>query len=729
MWRGITFASVLALSVAFQPPVPASAQDLPSPDAPSLIQADEINYDEGLGIVTASGNVEISQNDRVLQADSVRYNMKTDVVSASGNVRLIEPSGEIIFADFAEITGDLREGFIRDIRILMTDRSRLAGGNGQRTVGNFTEVNKGVFSPCELCREDPTRAPLWQLKAERVIHDQEDQTIRYHDAWLEIYGVPVAYTPYFEHPDPTAQRKSGFLVPSIGRTETLGGTLQVPYFWNISPDRDLTLSPIFTTEQNAVFVGQYREAFTFGELDIAGSATIADREQREGDVDRDVFRGHVDASGRFDLDDTWRVGFDAERASDDTYLRVYNFSGSGDLTSRLFAEGFRGRNYLSVNNFLYQGLQEEDDDGETPIVSPLIDYNFVSQPQFWNSTFTLDTNLLVLTRTDGRDSNRLSMEGGWQIPFSGPLGDRFQLTASMKTDGYFVNGIDPNSQSVNPGGETKDAFVGRVSPRMALGWRYPLVQVNESFSQIVEPIAQLVLAPEGGNPKKIPNEDSIDFEFDDTNLFSINRFTGADRVDPGPRIDYGLKWTITGESGAYGTAFIGQSYRLAQIDDEDLFPEGSGVEDNLSDVVGRLELRPNEYLDLTYRFRFDKESFSPRRAEVGGELGPDALNLDVTYTFLDDFSGSEEFDDQRQELRVRLDSKIGRYWSLFGAHRRDITSGEALSWEAGFTYEDECFTLRGAWERTFFDDRDVEQDDGFFIKASFKHLGSVGGGG
>ena len=728
MWRSLKLASLLLLLA--RAPSSLLAQEVPSADLPALIEAEEINYDENLGVITAKGNVEISQNERVLQADTVSYNMRSDVVTASGNVRLVEPSGEVIFAEFAEITGDLREGFIHEIRIMLTDRSRLAGANGQRTVGNFTEVNKGVFSPCELCKEDPTRPPLWQLKAQRVIHDQEDQTIRYHGAWLEMFGVPVIYTPYFEHPDPTARRKSGFLSPSYSSSESLGFTLQVPYFWNISPDRDLTLEPIFTTEQNAVFVSEYREAFTFGELSIAGSGTIADREEKEGDVDENVFRGHVKAAGRFEVDETWRVGFDANRATDDTYLRVYNFSGAGDLTSRIFAEGFRGRNYLSINNFAYQGLQEEDDDGERPFISPLIDYNFVSQPLFWDSTVELDSNLLVLTRTDGRDSNRLSLNGGWRLPFTGPLGDRFDLNLSLTADGYWVNSFDPDDpEDVNPQGEPKDSLTGRVFPRMALGWRYPFVQFNEGFSQAVEPIAQVVLAPEGSNPDLIPNEDSGDFEFDDTNLFSLNRFTGSDRVDPGPRVDYGLKWNIVGDSGAYATAFLGQSYRLAEIDDDELFPQGSGVEDNFSDIVGRVELRPSEYLDLTYRFRVDRENLNPRRTEVGGELGPDALNLDITYTFVEDFSGSEEFSEEREELRVKLTSKIGRYWSVFGAHRRDLEQNQDLVWQAGITYEDECFTIRGAFERSFFSDRDVTQEDAFFVNVSFKHLGGIGGGG
>ncbi len=207
---------------------PAAAQKNPLADAPALISADQITYDQNLGIVTASGNVELAQKDRVLLADNVSYNLKTDVVTASGNISLLDPSGNVIFANFAELTNDMAEGFIRDIRVLLTDRSRLAAASGLRTGDNTTVFKKGVFSPCELCRDDPTRAPLWQLKALEIEHDQEDQVIRYRDAWMEIFGMPVFYTPYFEHPDPTVKRKSGLLTPTFGNSEVLGATYEQP---------------------------------------------------------------------------------------------------------------------------------------------------------------------------------------------------------------------------------------------------------------------------------------------------------------------------------------------------------------------------------------------------------------------------------------------------------------------------------------------------------------------
>jgi LPS-assembly protein len=340
-----------------------------------------------------------------------------------------------VFANFAELTGDLQEGFIRDIRILLSDRSRLAAATGTRTGGNRSILKSGVFSPCELCREDPTRAPLWQIKAAEVEHDQAARVIRYRDAWMEIFGVPVIYTPYFEHPDPTVDRQSGFLAPTFGASEVLGSTYQQPYFWAISKDRDFTFSPIFTTKRGVVGVGKYRHIFPNGTMDLRGSATIADRERNDGSIESDVFRGHIDSSARFDINDSYRMGVDVQRVTDDTYQRLYDFSTEQDLTSRAFIEGFNGRNYLAVNNYLYQGLRSTDLDSELPIIHPLAEYNYMSDPGVAGGKYTLDASLLALTRSEGRDSRRVSVALGWELPYTGPAGDVYNLVARVQGDG------------------------------------------------------------------------------------------------------------------------------------------------------------------------------------------------------------------------------------------------------------------------------------------------------
>jgi len=695
------------------------------PEFPVLITADRIIHDDKLGVVVASGNVELSRDQQVVLADSVSYNLRTEVVSASGNVSLLDPDGHVVFANFAELSGDLREGFIRDVRILLSDRSRLAAATGTRIGGNRSILRYGVFSPCELCREDPTRAPLWQIKAAVVEHDQDARVIRYRDAWMEIFGIPILYTPYFEHPDPTVDRKTGFLAPTFGGSGVLGSTYQQPYFWAISQDKDFTFSPIFTTKRSVVGVGRYREVLPTGTIDLRASLAHTDRERRDGTIENDVFRGHIDSTARFDINDSYRMGVDVQRATDDTYMRLYNFSTAQDLTSRAFIEGFNGRNYLAVNNYLYQGLRSTDDDATLPIIHPLAEYNYMSDPGVAGGKYTLDASLMALTRTEGRDSRRLSAAIGWELPYTGPAGDVYNLVARVQGDGYWVSDVDPNSNNVDSGNATENGLTGRIFPQLALQWRYPWVRHSGTMHQVVEPIVQAVLAPNGSNPGKIPNEDSQDFEFDDTNLFSLNRFTGVDRVTPGSRVDYGLKWTVTGDDGGWASAFVGQSYRLHE---DSVFEEGSGVEDNLSDIVGRVEVKPTYALDLRYRFRIDKDDLTARRSEFDLKVGPPALNLNLGYVFIDPDAQADEFGG-REELNWMLYSRLSKYWSAFGGIRTDLEASETRDASIGLTYEDECFLIQAIGRRSFFSDREIEPENSVYVNFVFKHLGTTTGAG
>lgn len=706
-----------ALPLRAQERAPAIPEELR--EEPILFSADEVTYDEALGLVTARGDVEINQEGRTLLADTVSYNQRSGVVTASGNVRLIEADGTAFFAEYVELTDDLREGFIRDIGVLMADRTRIAAASGTRKEGRITVFHKAVFSPCELCEEDPTKPPLWQLKADQVIHDQEERTLTYRDARMEFYGVPVFYTPYFKHPDPTVDRQSGFLAPTFGDSSALGYTVEIPYFWNIAPNKDFTFEPIITTEQSVVLAGEYRELFPRGRLELGGSATIADRETNNGETKSDQFRGHIDSRGRFAIDQSWRWGFNVDRATDDTYLRLYNFSSDSTLTSNLFTEYLRGRNYAAINGFAFQSTREEVNDDENPFVVPLIDYNFLSEPDAFGGRYSFDTNLAVLTRIEGRDTRRLSLQGGWEIPFIGPIGELYRLRTRVQADGYWVNDFDPDNPVVNPPGENTE-YAGRFFPQIALDWRYPLARASDWGGQVVEPIVQVVASPEWSNNDDIPNEDSTGFEFDDTNLLSLNRFPGVDRVDPGSRVDYGLKWAISSAYIGEASAFVGQSYRL---DNDNAFADGSGLEDNLSDVVGRIFLEPQEDIDLSYRYRLDNYDLSPRRHELDLKIGPPALNLSLSYLF--DDSVTDEFD-KREEVAFLIRSQLNENWLIEGGHRRDLENDQSLETVIGLTYEDECFLFTIEGKREYFEDREINDENSIMVKLVFQHLGQVG---
>lgn len=695
-------------------------------DPPILLRADEVRHDEEHGAIIAHGHVEITQGTRVLLADTITYNQRADLITATGNVTLLEPTGEVAFADYMTLTNDMREGIVRHLRILLEDDSKLVAASGNRTKGVFTEFRKAVFSPCDLCKEDPTRAPLWQLRAMEVRHDRITKDIEYKDAFLEIYGVPVAYTPYLSHPDPSVKRRSGFLMPSFGSSTELGLRTQVPYYFDIAPDKDATLAPIFTSKEGVVLAGEYRQRFEHGEVEIAGSVTEADERQNGIKVSGEKeMRGHVKSRGRFDLGPTWRTGFNAFRSSDDTYLRRYKlgndstlFGNENTLTTNAFLEGFRRRNYIGVNTYLFQGLRETDDPSATPLILPMIEYSHIGDPNRLGARWSLDANLLSLTRKEGTDSQRASLQTGWQLPYTAPAGHVTTVSATLQTDGYFVNDV---ADLADPNRERGDGFIGRAFPQLMIDWRYPFVREGEQLHHLVEPVFSIAVAPNGGNPSKIPNEDSQDFEFDTTNLLTGNRFAGLDRVEGGQRVNYGLRMGVFGDGGGSTTVFFGQSYRLRR---DSTFAVGSGLEDHTSDFVGEVAVSPLSDLNVLYRTRLDKDSLRAERSEVEFGAGPPALHVSANYFFIRELATNPEFAN-REELTTGLSSQFTKNWSFSAFNQRDLELNNTIYWGLGANYVDECVTLQFTFLRSFTQDRDIKPSDTFFLRIILKHLGGT----
>ncbi len=715
--RLITSRSLLWLLIvavwALLPASPAISQQSPSADIPVLLKADSVTFDKENGIVIATGHVELAQGERVLLADKVIYDRNTDTVTATGNVSLMEPTGEVMFAEKAVLSNKFKDGLITSFSLLMTDNSRLAAVGAKRVGGVITELRKAVFSPCKLCKDHPSRAPLWQIKGVRVIHDKTTKDIEYRDATLEMFGIPVLYMPFFFHPDPTVKRRSGFLSPSYGNSTDLGLTIKAPYYWNIAPDKDATLTPIYTSNEGPVFAGEYRQRLVNGEYQLSGSYTKSD----DTGATSNGSRGHVRGTGNYDIDNVWRAGININRTTDDTYLRRYGFGSEPTLTTSGFVEGFRGRNYAKLSALSFQGLRATDDPGQTPLILPFAEYNFVGSPGIRGGRINFDASLLSLTRDEGTDSNRLSLRTGWHLPHTTPSGEIYDLSLTLQTDIYSADEVANAGEAP---GTNFSGVTGRFFPQFMFKWRYPLIRQEEKFTQLIEPVAAIVLAPNGNNPAKIPNEDSRDVEFDDTNLFSPNRFTGVDRVEGGQRVIYGLKWGLYGAGGGATTAFLGQSFRFRTDSD---FAFGSGLEDNLSDLVGKLQISPGPYLDFLYRFRFDPDNFRAARSEVTLAAGPPNLRLGINYLFVGEEAGTGEFGD-REEISGNLFYRLNRNWSAAADIRQDLTAdGGILSSSFGITYQDECFLINTAFRRSFTRDRDLEPSDTVFVQLVFKHLG------
>lgn len=687
---------------------------------PVLLSADDVRYDRELGIVTASGKVEMAQGGRILLADTVSYAERTNVVTASGNVSVLEPSGEVLFADYVELTDDMRQGFIDQVRMLMTDNSRLAGAQGERLDGRFTRLERGVYSPCELCKEDPTRPPIWQIRAARVTHDQEKRDIHYRDAVLEIAGIPVAYTPYFAHPDPTVERRSGFLTPGGGFSGDLGAFARLYYFFDVTPSQDFTLEVTPSEEDGLLLGGEYRKRFDNGSLQLSGSLTYAERTEGFGPqrTATDEFRGHLFGTGRFEIDDAWRWGVDIQRVTDTSHLRRYDYSVDDLLASRAYVEQFRARNYLSLGAYAFQDLRPGNPE-EEPLVAPLLTYSALGEPgEVLGGRWSLDAGVLSLIRTDGTDTRRVSAEAGWRRNLVTPLGIVSTFLASVRGDAYWISDFRRRMGSGTP----DDVFTLRAFPQAQITASWPLARQTGTVQQLLEPIVAVTAAPNLGDEDDIPNEDSLDVEFDQTSLFLPSRFPGVDRLEGGQRVTYGLRAGLFGFGGGSSSFFFGQSYRLRGDPD---FPVGSGLEDKLSDFVGRIEVTPSPWLDVSYSFRLDSETLAQRRHDVFGVAGPPEFRVSGSYLYLDRLvleGGTATRN--REELTLSINSSFSENWSVGVSHRRDLArDGGPIAAGLLLTYQDDCFTFQLVGERDYTRRSGLESGDRLFFRLTFKNLG------
>jgi LPS-assembly protein len=670
--------------------------------------ADEVSHDRELGVVTARGKVEISYGERFLSADQVSYNTRQEVVAASGNVALIEPTGEVIFADYFELTGDLKTGVARDLRMILTDRSRLAAATAERHDGNRTEMERAVYSPCDTCRDNPKRPLLWQMKAMKVQHDQERQKIEYKDVWMEMWGVPVAYVPYISHPDPSVKRKSGLLAPSFSGNSSLGGTVTTPYYLAIDPTQDITFKPKFTGKEGVILGADYHKRGEQSKFDGEVSGT-KDSKGRH--------RGHVDLKTRYDIDDTWRAGLLMARTTDDTYLRRYGYRSAPWLTTQPYVEGFRGRSYASMRGYSYQGLRETDDPGVDPLILPMMEYSYVGDPNRHGGYWMADAGAVSLQRSEGVDTRRASGRLAWRLPYTAPAGDVYTLTASVRGEGYYVEDL-PIERNQKLEGTT-----GRIMPELALDWKYPFVRQGAMFSEIIEPVATLAVSPNGGNPHRIPNEDSLAFEFDDTNLFSHQRFPGLDRHEGGPRINYGLRWRAFGPRRTSAEAMFGQTYRYHP---DSTFGPNTGLDDNLSDYVGRAGINFGPNLSFLYRFRLNKDNYASERNEVGMQAGPAPLRFNLNYIFINQDTPIDRHYD-REQLGLGVSSALTKHWTLRAQTLHDVhkTNGGPLAAAGGLIYDDECFAFTADMRRDYTYDRDYRGGFSMMFRVVFKTLGEL----
>jgi LPS-assembly protein len=702
--------------VAFAAPARAQPSDQPTAPAPPLppqpqeqivdFSADQVTYDSNADVVTATGEVRMARDGNYLAADQVTWNRKTGQVHADGNVVVVTPQGDKLVGDHVQLTDTLRDGTVSNLMVVLEGGARIAAQRATRS-GNVTVLENAIYSPCPVTTATgcPKR-PSWAITAAQVIDDPAKERVVFKGGRFQLFGITVPLLPIFNVARGN-EGATGWLVPDISISTKKGFELAVPYHWQIAPNRDLTLTPHLYTGVLPAIEGKYRELNSLGAFQVGAFLTYGTIENVNPDdtsTNRGV-RAYFEANGKAQLDPEWSVTGSFRVASDKTVTRRYDITNDDRLRNVVNVERIDPDSYISIAGWAFEGLRADDVQKQIPIALPAIDARF-RREDLAGGQLDLQANSLSILRIEGQDTQRAFVSAQWDLRRLTPWGQELTLTAYGRGDVYHTDDAQSTPVPIYAG---TNGWHTRAIGALAGDVQWPFVGPLLGGVQRLVPRIQLVLTPPTPNID-IPNEDARSVDLEDSNLFALNRFPGYDRWEDASRVTYGFDWSLDRPNLSIEST-IGQSYRL--VDRPGIFPQGTGLTDRLSDIVGRTRIRYGRFIDFTERFRVDKDNFAVRRNEIDLTVGTTQTYAQIGYLRLNR-NVDPTIEDLRDVEELRLAGRVlfSRYWSVFGATVIDLTdrTDDPLALTSGFDpvrsrvgiqYEDDCLQLGVTWRRDY----------------------------
>ncbi|MGD9914564.1 MAG: LPS-assembly protein LptD [Rhizobiaceae bacterium] len=731
-----------------------------------LLEADTLIYDNDNNTVTASGSVQIDYNGNRLVADRIVYDRKTGKLLASGNVQFVDPQGTVVYSDEIDITDNFADGFLNALRVETTDKTYFAAESAERQGGTTTTFNNGVYTACEPCEENPGKAPIWRIKGRKIIWNGKEKTIRFERSRFELFGLPIAYMPFIEVPDPTVKRKSGLLLPGIHYKSELGFGVSVPYYLALAPTYDLLVEGHYYAKQGFVPQAEWRQQFNNGAyyIRVAGVRQANPAAFGWGTVDAGTLanpnrlRGMIGTKGDFRINPRWTFGWDILAQSDKNFSYTYSVQGFSDYVKRsqIYLNGMTDRNSFDARALKFD-VQEDLQDGSVnardnlqPVVLPVIDYAYTAPRAVAGGELRFDVNAQALRRDvlDQAQSvpavrgisgttGRVTAEAEWKrtlvtdaglivTPLLHVRGDSIYVSA----DAASVAGINQMAASRGIVADIRSAY-NRFMATAGLEVRWPVLFSSTSATHVLEPVAQVFARPDErfAQTLGIPNEDAQSFVFDATTLFERDKFSGYDRMEGGSRLNLGMRYTGTLASGWSANAVFGQSYQLGGVNafaTPDLVNVGafSGLETPRSDFVGLVGFASPHGFYGSVSARVDEQTLELRRAEAKAGVALDRGSVTAKYAYIQ-AQPLYGLPDDRHEVTLSGSLRLREYWRVYASGTYDFQTKVLISDSIGFAYDDECFT----YSMTFSESRsrttrEVSQAVGFQL--SFRTIGDFG---
>ena len=681
-------------------------------DKPIGFEADNVVVDQADGSLFATGNVELKQANNTLRADEVTYYRNQNKAIARGNVVHIDGDGTVTNAAIMEIDTEFSHILAETIISNFTTGEWLSADQADRIAGDRGIFDASRFTPCK-CDFLNGERPLWDIKASQSVRNEKTQTITHYNMRMSVLNVPVGYLPFLSHPDWTVRRRSGVLTPSFIISSDLGFTPSIPYYQIIDETSDVEFTTYKYQYRGLGVKSRYRKLWDRAEL----NATIYTANVETYKKNRELV-GAVDATYASRIGNGWDIRANLRRASQDTFMRRYDFNDDTSLKSTISATRTIDNRYYRVEASDRQSLLASDKTLNEPTVLPSIFYEKTEKGWRGNQKFRTELSAVQLDNDQGHDMARWS--GIFEVAedFDLPLGIA-NYEANVSGNYYSIH-TKPDSAATSLGD------ISFVTPALSVGWRLPIAVVGANRTAIFEPQARLAFIGGKDQTSAIPNRDASDYRIDEANLFLLNRYQGKDYILPGTRADIGVSATTNDNFFGDVSGFFGVSRRLSGKTSAGLNTDQG---DKYSDYVASLTVNPANSLNLRWSGRLSSKdlTLNESKTSLSSALGTGSLSVTHNQLAKAYFASS---DDDREELSASYSQSLIGGWQFSATQLWDLSYGKtrrkkstaALSWNGGVQ---DCLYVTINYEHDPVADRDVSAVDQLNFVIGFKNLGAI----
>ena len=686
----------------------------------------DIIYEDNKKIIYSENPTEIRDIDgNVIKVDMFNYLILKNMFFSTGNIEIQDKRDNQYF--FTEIYIDEKKKKIvgSDIRSFFNDNNFKQDkkneprffANSATITNENTVFEKGIFTSCK--QRENNKCPPWSIRSEKISHNNAKKTIYYENAVLKIYDFPVFYFPKFFHPDPTVKRQSGFLVPRFTDNSMVGFGTSIPYFWAISKEKDMTITPKFYANENPIIMNEYRHAFKNSFLIVDNSYSPGYKKNTNTKLPGS--KSHFFSKFNMNLIESDEYLNDLEiniqRVSNPTYLEVHELTSElvdynqNILTNNINYEYQDEDNYWGLSATMYENLKKQDRSRYEYILPNLsFERNIVADEKL--GLVDIFSNAYIKNVSVNQTTKMWINDFNWKSsPFINFKGVQSEMEGLLKVVNYEADATRFKQEGLN----------SEISSALAFNASLPLTKTNKKNNKLnfLTPIMSLRVAP--GHMRSI-NDDDLRLTYQ--NLFSLNKNSRGDIVDKGLSMALGIELSsydldeneMPGEE-KYSFA-IGQLYNAEENKD---LPARSTLDQKSSDVVGRGMFKLNENVKLTNEFSVDHNLNEINYNELGANLILGNANFNLKYLEENNHIGTTNY--VKSDVKISFNDSNTMNFDF----RRNLETESTEFYSLAYNYLNDCLRAGLVFRRKFYEDRDIEHSDSLMFKISLIPLGDAFG--